>query len=215
MSGVRADPALWYLRGEKKEAHPSLPGSLVANLYPAVTEIIFHPITLFLHLVCIYLWPLYLLAAAQARHGQLTKTPVLPSFQVSLGYLFTFRLFLLYKHDRYRSLQKAPSLLYADCIHTRPSKSQSNPRYGHLSSLARLEANSRIEHVGSAFPWKVRSVSSMDSNVLEHIAVRPRREEGFCSPLPSCWMALCFICCLDLGDPEPRGCDLPTCQAVS
>lgn len=59
---------------EKGEvAYSSLPGSSVVDLYASVTESIFHPIALFLLLVCIYLWPLYLLAAAQARHGQLTR----------------------------------------------------------------------------------------------------------------------------------------------
>lgn len=138
MGGVWADPAWWggfrYLREKDKEAHPRLPGSWVADLYPSVTASIFQLIGLFLPLVCIYLWPLYLLAAAQARHGQLTKTPVLASLPVSLGYLFTFRLFLLYKHKRFRSLGKAPSLLYTGCTHARPSKSWSNPSYEHLSS---------------------------------------------------------------------------------
>lgn len=148
VGGVWDDPA-WRSRfrdiqEKDKKAHPSLSGSSVADLYPSVTESIFQPITLCLPLVCIYLWPLYLLAAAQARHGQITKTPVLASFPVSLGYLFAFRLFLLYKHKSYRSLGKAPSLLYTDCIHSRPSKSQSDPSYEHLSSLARLEENSRI-----------------------------------------------------------------------
>lgn len=75
MGGVWADPAWWggfrYLQEKDKEAHPSLPGSWVADLYPSVTASIFQLIGLFLPLVCIYLWPLYLLAAAQARHGQL------------------------------------------------------------------------------------------------------------------------------------------------
>lgn len=44
---------------------------------------------LFLPLFCIYLWPLYLLAAAQARHGQLTKAPVLASLPLSLCYLLS------------------------------------------------------------------------------------------------------------------------------
>lgn len=41
-----------------------------------------------------------------------------------------------------------------DCVPTRPSKSQSNPRYEHFSTLARLKENS---HISSAFFWEVGS----------------------------------------------------------
>lgn len=47
---------------------------LVSKCHRASSSALLH--FLFLSLFCIYLWPLYLLAAAQAKHGQLTKAPV-------------------------------------------------------------------------------------------------------------------------------------------
>lgn len=66
--------------------------------------------------------------------------------------------------------------------------------------------------MGSALPWEVRSASSTGSSVLEHIAVRPRKEKmpvALCLPprwshaLSGAWIH---------GSPEPRHCDLLACQ---